>query len=66
MNTPILILDDEEEKRVDLHNYLKHNGYDVYPADTIEAAKGFIRAQNLSLLSLTLKSTTVVIMVVSR
>lgn len=55
MNTPILILDDEEEKRVDLHNYLKHNGYDVYPADTIEAAKGFIRAQKFEFAIIDLK-----------
>lgn len=55
MATSILILDDEEEKRIDLCKHLKNQGYDVYPADTIEVAEKFIRAQEFDFAIIDLK-----------
>ena len=55
MSMSILILDDEKEKRSDLCKYLKIEGYDVFPADTIESAKRFISAQEFDFAIIDLK-----------
>lgn len=55
MSESILILDDEEEKRTDLYKHLKNKGYDVYPTQDIDMAKGFIRAQEFDFAIIDLK-----------
>ena len=55
MSISILILDDEKEKRSALCKHLKSAGYDVYPADTIETAKRFVRAQEFDFAIIDLK-----------
>jgi len=55
MSESILILDDEEEKRIDLYKHLRNKGYDVFPTQDIEMAKGFIRAQEFDFAIIDLK-----------
>ncbi len=55
MNMSILILDDEKEKRSVLYKYLRNEGYDVYPAATVEEANRFVRAQEFDFAIIDLK-----------
>ena len=55
MSMSVLILDDESEKRLDLHKYLEKEDYKVYPADTIEGACMLIRAQEFDFAIIDLK-----------
>lgn len=55
LNLSILILDDEKEKRSVLSKYLKNEGYDVYPAETIDEASRFVRAQDFDFAIIDLK-----------